>query len=159
MKKNSELEKQLNRLRHQKNLLWLGILLFVLVILWILLSIFTSSRTSTITPELKELAKPFVPRLESNIFADIQGQRTYTQGEIGFFPIYVIDKDNLDAELKFVDITKELIESEQTADAVDVEVEQLSGDAESTNSATPSPAQEEVGPVEAIVSASPADAE
>jgi len=159
MKKNSELEKQLNRLRHQKNLLWLGILLFVLVILWILLSIFTSSRTSTIAPELMELAKPFIPRLESSIFADIQGQRTYAQGEIGFFPIYVIDKDNLEADLKFVDITKELVESEQTVDAADAEVEQLSVDAESTSSATPSPTQEEVGPVEAIVSAAPTDAE
>jgi hypothetical protein len=114
-KRNSELEKQLTRLRHQKNLLWLGILFFVLVILWILVSIFTSSRTSTISPELRELAKPFIPRLESRIFDDIGAQRTYGQGELGFFSIYIVDKNSLEENPQLIDITMQISERSQLA--------------------------------------------
>jgi hypothetical protein len=88
----SELQNQLAKLRRDKKILWLGILFFVLVVLWILVSIFATSRTSTIAPELRELARPFVPRLESRVFEEIMAKRVFDEGELGYFPIYVFDK-------------------------------------------------------------------
>jgi hypothetical protein len=107
-KQNSEISKQLQRLRHQKNILWVGVLLFVLVVVWILMSIFTSSRTSSITPEQRELAKPFVPRLESAVFDQILTRRPYDVGELALFSVFVADRESISEELILFDITGQL---------------------------------------------------
>jgi len=102
----SELQNQIAKLRRDKKFLWLGILFFVLVVLWILVSIFTTSRTSSIAPELRELAKPFVPRLESRVFEEILAKRAFTQSELSSFPIYIFDQDKLTADSVLIDITR-----------------------------------------------------
>lgn len=88
----SDIKKQLAKLQRDKKLLWLGVLFFVVVVLWILTSIFTTSKTSSISPELKELAKPFVPRLESKVFDEIALKRVFSQEELSVFPIYIFSK-------------------------------------------------------------------
>lgn len=115
-KQNSELTKQLQRLRHQKNILWVGVLLFVLVVLWILVSIFTSSRTSSITAEQRELARPFIPRLESAVFDQILLRRPYDAGELGVFPIFITGGDELSEIPVLIDITSELQQQVVTDD-------------------------------------------
>lgn len=91
----TDLSKQLGKLRRDKKVLWFGILLFVLVVLWILLGIFDTTRTSSIPAELRELAKPFVPRLESQVFESIAQQRFFDDEELGAFSIYILDKNNI----------------------------------------------------------------
>ncbi len=122
-KKNSELTKQLQRLRHQKNILWVGVLLFVLVVLWILISIFTSSRTSSITAEQRELARPFIPRLESAVFDQILLRRPYDAGELRVFPIFVTSGDGLSDNPVLIDITSEL--QQQVATEEESSLEEL----------------------------------
>jgi len=90
----SELQKQITKLRRDKKILWLGILFFVLVVLWILVGIFATSRTSSIDPELRELARPFVPRLESKVFEEILTKKVFDDGELSYFPIYIFDKNS-----------------------------------------------------------------
>lgn len=92
--RENDFQKQLAKLRRDKKLLWLGVLFFVLVTMWILLGIFTTSKTSTIDPALRELAKPFVPRLESRVFDEIIQKKVFDEGELGYFPIYVFDENN-----------------------------------------------------------------
>lgn len=110
--KNNDIQKQLAKLRRDKRVLWLGILFFVLVVMWILLSIFTTSRTSSVSQELRDLAKPFVPRLESRVFDEILRKRAFDQGELQNFPIYVFDKQVGEAGLEKVNIINTLEELE-----------------------------------------------
>lgn len=97
---------QLNKLRRDKKFLWLGVLSFVLVTFWILLSIFATTKTSSISPELQTLAKSFVPRLESKVFDDILLKRPFSQEELANFPIYILNKKDIEGEVKLIDITK-----------------------------------------------------
>ncbi len=104
MMNNNNLQKQLAKLRRNKKLLWLGILFLVLIILWILMSIFATTKTSVISPEQRELAKSFVPRLESKVFEEIALKRAFSEEELANFSIFVIGKDQLHGENAVIDI-------------------------------------------------------
>ena len=115
--KNNELNRQLNKLRRNKKLLWLGVLFLVLIILWILVSIFATSKTSSISPELRELAKSFVPRLESKVFTEIADQRAFSAEELNDFSIFVFDQDEVTKDTILVDIMQKgnLVEDQTDA--------------------------------------------
>lgn len=101
---NDDIKKQLAKLRRNKRLLWLGIMFFVMIVLWILTSIFAVTKTSSISPELRELAKSFVPRLESKVFDEIASKRAFDEEELSNFPIYIIDKKATDIDGNAIDI-------------------------------------------------------
>ena len=100
----NNIQKQLVKLRKNKKLLWLGILFLVLVIMWILVSIFATTKTSTISQELRDLSKPFVPRLESKVFEEILAQRAFSDEELAYFSIFVVNKDKLSGDKVMIDI-------------------------------------------------------
>ncbi len=106
-----DIKKQLAKLRRDKRLLWLGVLFFVMVVFWILASIFATSKTSSVSAELRELAKPFVPRLESKVFEEILIKKIFSEEELSFFPIFIFNKKNVDGVLPVIDITAPLPES------------------------------------------------
>jgi len=88
-KQRARLKQELNRLRRQKSILWAGILFFVAVLLWTIVSIFTSQKTVKIDRELTEMAKPIVPRLDASVFTIIEEKRALSDEELSSFPIYV----------------------------------------------------------------------
>ena len=88
MNNNNDIQKQLAKLRRNKKLLWLGVLFLVLIILWILVSIFATTKTSTISQELRDLSKAFVPRLESKVFDEILTKRAISEEELARFSIF-----------------------------------------------------------------------
>lgn len=127
----SELQKQLAKLRRDKKILWLGILFFVLVVLWILVSIFTTSRTSSISPELRKMALPFVPRLESKVFEEIMVKRVFTEEELSLFSIYVFDENSSSDNPSTIDIVgKAEIETEIIETEFEAEINSSSASAE-----------------------------
>lgn len=144
--KNNEIQKQLAKLRRDKRILWLGILFFVLVVLWILLSIFTTSRTSSVSQELRDLAKPFVPRLESRVFDEILRKRAFDQGELQDFPIYVFDKQVGEDGLEKVNIinSPEELEAEEGFEIDLAENQEASGATESTENSAATESSEAV---------------
>jgi len=90
MKKNqAKLKQELNRLRRQKSILWLGILFFVAVIVWTSFSIFSSQKKVKLDAELTDLAKPLIPRLSTELFSHIETKRHLNEAELTNFPIYV----------------------------------------------------------------------
>ncbi len=88
-KERARLKQELNRLRRQKTILWVGILFLVAVLIWTAFSIFTSQRKVKIDPNLTELAKPLIPRLETSVFSIIEEKRFLSDEELENFPIYV----------------------------------------------------------------------
>lgn len=106
---SNDFQKQLSKLRRDKKILWLGVLFFVLVVLWILVGIFATTKTSSITPAQRELAKSFVPRLESRVFEEIMQKQLYDEGALGLFPIYVLQKNEADGSTGKVDIMQQFV--------------------------------------------------
>lgn len=125
----NELQNQIAKLRRDKKILWLGILFFVLVVLWILVGIFATSRTSTIAPELREMAKPFVPRLESKAFEEILSKRVFSEEELALFSIFTFDQNSLASDPLIIDIigeasaVAEVITEEQIETEAEIEIE------------------------------------
>lgn len=123
---SNDIQKQLAKLRRDKKLLWLGVLFFVMVVVWILSSIFTVTKTSSITPELRELAKSFVPRLESKVFDEILEKRTFTDDELSSFSIYIFDKKNIEDSSVLIDIIEPSDESVAAEGTVPILMEEPS---------------------------------
>lgn len=88
-KERTRLKQELNRLRRQKNILWVGISFLVAVLIWTGLSIFTSQRKVKLDQDLTELAKPIIPRLDSEVLSVIETKRAFSDEELSYFPIYV----------------------------------------------------------------------
>lgn len=142
-----DIKKQLAKLKRDKRLLWLGILFFVMVVFWILASIFATSKTSSVSTELRELAKPFVPRLESKAFEEIMSKRLFSEDELSSFPVYIFDKKTTDGTSPMIDIIappqeQELmpfLEPEIASESADA-IEELTNESssESVDQATPS---------------------
>lgn len=126
---NNDIQKQLAKLRRNKKLLWLGILFLVLIILWILVSIFATTKTSTISQELRDLSKSFVPRLESKVFDEILTKRAFSDEELAGFSIFIIDKNNVDGDEVIIDIMsppQEMEESEEISPEPDSTISPIS---------------------------------
>jgi hypothetical protein len=103
-----KLKQELNRLRRQKSVLWVGILFLVVTLIWIAISIFTSQRKVKIDQNLTKLAQPLIPRLDTEVFSTIEQKRLLTDEELSSFPIYVylLEGDEKRNELGiFTDIT------------------------------------------------------
>lgn len=91
-KEKARLKQELNRLRRQKSILWVGILFLVLILLWTAISIFTSQKKVKIDSSLTEIAKPLVPRLDTEVFSLIEEKRLLSDEELESFPIFVYFK-------------------------------------------------------------------
>lgn len=145
----TNIQKQLTKLRRNKKFLWLGVLFLVLVIIWILTSIFATTKTSTISQELRDLSKPFVPRLESKAFDDILAKRAFSDEELAAFSIFIVDKNNVDSNEVIIDImipTQEINEIDEEViaqpDVIVSPVENIPSSTSSSSttiSTTPSP--------------------
>ena len=92
-------EKQLTKLRRNKRALWVGILFFASVIMWIGVSLFSAQKKVSISQELRDLAAPLIPRLESAVFDELYQQRHFWEDELESFPIFIFDDENNKIEL------------------------------------------------------------
>ena len=70
--KQTNLQDQLKKLRQKKELLIILLFLFVIVVFWIGLSIFSSQQTSGISPEQRELAAPLSPDLNVTVIEKLE---------------------------------------------------------------------------------------
>ena len=92
-------EKQLTKLRRNKRALWVGILFFASVIMWIGVSLFSAQKKVRISQELRNLAAPLIPRLESAVFDELYQKRHFWEEELESFPIFIFDDENNKIEL------------------------------------------------------------
>lgn len=85
--------KELSKLRRNQQILTILVLLFVTMAVWILVSLASSQRTSKITPEVKQMALPLTPTLDTTAIDKLESKVTYTEEELSTFPINVIYTD------------------------------------------------------------------
>ncbi len=83
-------ENQLQKLKRNQKMLIIIILLFVLILIWTFISLFTSQKTEVTSPELVRLAAPLSPSLDTDTLENLQTQRSFTEEELSDFPIFKI---------------------------------------------------------------------
>lgn len=96
--------KEMNRLRTNQQLLTILVLLFICLIFWIIVSLFSSQTSSKISPDIKEMAKPFNPTLSTQVLDTLESKRVFSEEELANFPIYVIERDPLDQTERIVEL-------------------------------------------------------
>lgn len=96
--------KEVSRLKTNQQLLTILVLLFICMILWIIISLFSSQNSTKITPEILEMAKPFNPTLDSSVLDTLDTKKVLTDEELTNFPIYVIQRDPLDQSERIVEL-------------------------------------------------------
>lgn len=81
---------KLLNLKRGQFLLYTALLFFVVVIFWVIISLFSSQNKSEISLELKKLAVPLNPNIDTQVLATIQNKRVYNPSSLSNFPIYMV---------------------------------------------------------------------
>lgn len=122
----NKFEKQLEKIRRQKKLLIALILFFVVILTWILISIFASQTGHVIGPELVKLAKPLVPSIDTKLLDDLQARSFFTEEELEEFSIYVLLSERGEDAGKVIDVTnQEVVAGGNEEDENEEEVEEV----------------------------------
>lgn len=81
------------QLQKRKEYLVALILLFVIVIVWIGVSVFSSQQQLGISPADKKLAQPIKPTLNVSVLDSIEQKRLYSGAELADFPVFAQAED------------------------------------------------------------------
>lgn len=96
--------KEVNRLKANQQLLTILVLLFICMIFWIIVSLFSSQNSTKISPEVQQMAKPFNPTLDATVLDTLDGKRLLTDEELSSFPIFIIQRNLTDQTETIVEL-------------------------------------------------------
>ena len=85
---NNAFAKELQKIRKSQKALTIFVLLFVLVIVWGIVTLFAAKQETKIDNQVLLLAKPLNPTIDTTQFAKMQLKRTFSDAELANFPIY-----------------------------------------------------------------------
>lgn len=106
--------KEINKLRRNQQILTILVLLLVSMAFWIIVRLFSSQRTSKISPDINKLAEPLVPTLDTTVLDTLDSKVTYTTEELSDFPIMVIVTDPQNQDERIVPIGTAVLPSSRT---------------------------------------------
>ncbi|NCO12508.1 MAG: hypothetical protein COZ34_00515 [Candidatus Pacebacteria bacterium CG_4_10_14_3_um_filter_34_15] len=86
----SEIKKDFQKLKTNRQFLTILILLFVSILFWITVSLTSSQSNDEISKELTALAKPLTPNFDRDVLLKIQEKHSYSEKELSSFVIYKI---------------------------------------------------------------------
>ena len=86
-------EQGLDKLKQRQQLLAILIFAFVAVIIWIMISLFTSQQRTEISNDLLKLSQPLTPAINQEVINQIRDKSLYKTEELEDFPIYMITQD------------------------------------------------------------------
>ncbi len=86
--KNNGLHPDLEKLKQNKQLLVIFVLLLMCVIAWTVVTLFNSQKQSAISPELKNSAIPLVPTIDETVLNDLENEQTFSDDDLANFVIY-----------------------------------------------------------------------
>jgi hypothetical protein len=124
MTQNGLLQDQLKGLKKRKEILVILIFLFVIVIFWIGLSLFSSQEKLGITPEQKKMAQPLTPNINVATLEKLEQKKKYTEFELKNFPVYSLFQNG--GVLEVVDVSQGLPEDLEEVELPEVENEATS---------------------------------
>jgi hypothetical protein len=81
---------QFQRLRQREELLAIMLFLFVIVVFWIIVSVFSSQQTTGVEAAQQKLAAPLSPSLDLSVIDTLEQKKIYSSPELSDFPVYTI---------------------------------------------------------------------
>lgn len=130
-------EKALDKIRHQQQLLAILIFFLVAVMIWITVSLISTSHKSGITRQQQQLALPLTPRINEEILTTIESKRTYSPAQLSQFPIYRHFSDQ-EQQLRLIQVGQEEEFLQAQLEAQQQEEEQAQPSPTPSPSSTPS---------------------
>lgn len=80
-------QQALQNLRQRQQLLSLFIFTLVAIVVWIVVSVATSQRSSAISAELRAMAQPLTPSINRVVLEEVEAERYFTEQELGDFAV------------------------------------------------------------------------
>ena len=116
MTQQATIQRDLKKLRQNKQFLAILILLFVVLLFWVTISLITSQTTEKISPELQKLSQPLTPVIDKKIFERISTKRKYSEQELSGFTIFkvLVSKDGRNEKVVPIEVMTEDLELEKT---------------------------------------------
>lgn len=97
--------KDLKRLQQNQQFLTIVVLLFVCMIFWLVISLFSTTQEKQTDAMLIQLAKPLNPTIDRDTFSLLEERQSYSKQELESFPIYKFAKIDRSTEQIIVPIT------------------------------------------------------
>ena len=89
----SLLDQTIDKLRQRQQLLAILLFSLVAIIIWIVISLVTSQQTTAISAELRQMAEPLTPSLNTQIIEQIEQETYYPSEELRGFPVFRVISD------------------------------------------------------------------
>lgn len=134
----------LTKLYRQQRLLQIGVFSLVTVMIWMGFGLLRSQRTTSITKELRDLALPLTPDIDTQVLQEIQQKRAYSENELSDFPIYkiIISEENQESSVVTIETNENEflgITPSPSPSALDAQLQSLPSESEpATDSASES---------------------
>lgn len=84
------LQDQLEKLRHRRDLLTILLFLFVIIVFWIGIGIFSSQQKSGISAEQRKVSQPLNPSLDTSVIEKLELKEQYSLNDLRDFSIFVV---------------------------------------------------------------------
>lgn len=89
-------KRQITGLRRNQQLLYVGLFTLVAVVVWIAGSLFSSQQKTGISSELRKMAVPLNPNINSFVIERLESKTSYTPEELNSFEVvrFSIEEEN-----------------------------------------------------------------
>jgi len=111
---NNVFAQELQKIRKSQKILTIFVLLFVCVIVWGVVSLFSAKQESKVDATVLLLAKPLNPTIDTEIFPKVQLKRSFSDTELANFPIYQLltNEKSREEVVVLLGVTKEELNKE-----------------------------------------------
>jgi hypothetical protein len=108
--------KSLNQLKQRQRVLQTMVFTLVTVMIWTGFSLFSSQKKTVISQELKDLAAPLTPTINTQILDELEKKKTFSVTELRQFPIYkiIVSKETGNEKIVTIDTPEEIDEDKKS---------------------------------------------
>ncbi len=120
---------QLEKIKTKRKLFFALIFALAAAFVWIFVSIFSTQGAAGVSPEMKKMAEPLNPTLNTDVLDRLESRRYFTQQDLQRFPVYAIIENEDTGAILIVDVVNNRTVSTRrpatrTLEEAEAEVEQ-----------------------------------
>ncbi|MGD9129328.1 MAG: hypothetical protein PVJ09_02480 [Candidatus Woesebacteria bacterium] len=101
---NNQFKKQYSSLKFSRYLFIFLMFMLVVLVFWIIVSLFSSQNKLKITSDLKTMVIPLSPNIDTDTLGRLESKKEYKKEELEVFPIYKVEVDPETQEKSLVEV-------------------------------------------------------
>lgn len=102
----NKIQKKLNQLRQEKQLMTILVFFFLAVASWIIVDIFVLEKKHQVSSEMIKASQPLVPNLDQEVLSSIGEKRLFEDDELKEFSIFVLSELDSSGDYQVIDVVK-----------------------------------------------------